>query len=346
MAPLVSGFDSTGAAADSFRFTDLQTNANSGFFEFRGTRLPSGQFFEVAAADLDELQYRGGAFGEQVETIRLQANVNGVLSDPTFFQITTLENTSAPVVQAFDIDSRVNSVINFASMFSFTDADGIPPTTLSEVRFFDTGTEADSGFFTINGVQQQAGVWIAVDYDLVAAGLVQYHVSARSDFELYRVTVNDGRFQSVLDTGEITAIATPVLTASQNDFSVDTIERIPIGNFISQTDSGPPLVEYQVYDENIDTRSGRIELDGVDLQQGIVHTLTAAEFNRLVFKGAEADFGRQIDGMLVRGRNSVGLATEWTRFNVNTDPIGANALIGGPAYNLSLIHISEPTRPY
>jgi hypothetical protein len=333
IAPLVSGFDSSGNTPDFYQLTDLRTNINGGYFEFQGSRLPSGQFVRVAAADIDDLKYIGGAFGEQNEDIRLQVVVGGVLSDPTFFNITTLENQHRPVVNAFDVNSVVGSVIDIASMFSWTDADGIPPTELSEIRFFDTGVAADSGFFTINGVRQDAGVWIPVSADLVNAGLVNYNVSNRTDSELYRITVNDGRFVSSLDTGAISAIANPVLTPTQNDFSVDTIERISIGNFITQTDLGPPLSEYQVYDENIDVRSGRMELDGVDLQQGIVHTLTAAQFDRLVFKGAESDFGRQIDGMLVRGTNSLGLSTEWTRFNVNTDPIGADALFTGASFN-------------
>ena len=272
------------------------------------------------------------SFGTQTETIRLQSIVGGILSDPTFFELTTLENEFAPVVTAFDVNARTGSVIDFASMFSFTDGDGIPPTEITEVRFLDTGIAPDSGFFTINGVRQEAGVFIAVDYELVTSGAVQYNVSNRSDSELFRITVNDGRFVSTLDTGRITAIANPVLTASQNDFSLDTIERIPIGEFISQTDEGPPLTQFQVFDENTDFRSGRVELDGVDLQQGIVHTLNAAQFNRLVFKGAEADFGRQIDGVLVRGQNAIGLSSEWTRFNVNTDPVGADSLVGGPSY--------------
>ena len=329
VAPLIGGSNSTGLQAEAFRLTDTRTNGNGGFFELNGSRLPSGQFFEVTTAELQNLQYRGGAFGFQSENIRVQSIVGGVLSEPAFFELTTRPNANAPVVTAFDVNARVGAVINFASMFSWTDADGVPPTQLDEVRIFDTGTEADSGFFTVNDVRQPAGQFFTVPFSLVESGDVQYHVSARGDSELYRVTVNDGRFVSTLDTGAITAIAAPVLTATQNDFSVDTIERIPIGNFISQTDSGPPLTQYQVYDENLDARSGRIELDGVDLQQGIVHTLTAAEFGRLVFKGAESDFGRQIDGMLVRGQNAIGLSTEWTRFNVNTDPIGSDALFTG-----------------
>lgn len=333
VAPLVDGRDSNGNPADAYRFTDTLRNANGGFFEFRGSRLPSGEFFEVTAAELNDLQYRGGAFGVQSEDIQVQVLAGGVISDTTTFSITTLENTARPTVRAFDVNSRVGSVIELRSMFSWNDADGIPPTTIKEVRLYDTGVATDSGFFSVNGIRQPSGEWFAVDYADVESGAVKYNVSDRTDDELYRITVNDGRFVSSLDTGRVQAIANPVLQASQNDFSVDTIERIPIRDFISQTDSGPPITQFQVYDENDATRSGRLELDGVDLQQGIVHTLTSDQFDRLVFKGAEADLGRQIDGMLVRGINGVGLATEWTRFNVNTDPVGNEALITGLQMN-------------
>jgi len=72
-----------------------------------------------------------------------------------------------------------------------------------------------------------------------------------------------------------------------------------------------------------------LELDGTDLQQGVVQTLTADEFSRLVFKGAEVDFGRQLDPMLIRADNGVTGWTEWERVNVNTDPVGADALTTG-----------------
>ncbi len=328
VAPLVSGTDSVGNSPDFYRLTDLRSNVNGGFFQLEGTRLPSGQFIQVTPAQLQNLEYVGGAFGEQSENIRLQVSIGGVLSNPTFFEITTLENQFRPEVTAFDINARVGTSVDVASIFSFTDADG-PQSNFTEARFFDTGQEADSGFFSVNGVRQPAREFFTVTADQIASGVVRYNVSNRSDSELYRVTVNDGRFVSVLDTGQIQAVASPVLAATQNDFSVDTLEDVLLSDFVSQTDSGPFIDQFQILDENTDDRSGRIQLDGVDLQQGIVHTLTAAQFERVVLQGAEADFGRQLDGFIVRGTNSVGLTSEWTRFNVTTDPVGADALTTG-----------------
>ncbi len=336
---LVSGQSATGQPADFYRFVDRRINQNGGHFVFRGSRLPSAVWFQIPAEDLPELQYRGGTFGEQSENIGVQVIAGGVLSEIESFSITTLENRFRPTVEAFDVNARAGSVIDLQSLFSFDDADGIPPTTLSSLRIFDTGTEADSGFFSINGVRQPAGEFIRIDFDTVLSGAVQYNVSDRVDSEVFRISVNDGRFESVLDSAVVNASAPPVLTAFQNDFSVDTIERIPIGNFITQTDPGPQIFQYRILDENTDLRSGRAELDGVDLQQGVIHTLTAAQFDRLVFKGAEADLGRQLDGFLVQGISTAG-SSEFTRFNVTTDPVGADALQTGQRFNNT-----DPTDP-
>ena len=48
--------------------------------------------------------------------------------------------------------------------------------------------------------------------------------------------------------------------------------------------------------------------------------------------GAEADFGRQLDGFIVQGISAAG-SSEWTRFNLNTDPVGARALETGLRFN-------------
>ena len=47
------------------------------------------------------------------------------------------------------------------------------------------------------------------------------------------------------------------------------------------------------------------------------------------FLGAESDFGRQLDPILIRATNGVTGFTEWERINVNTDPVGAEALRSG-----------------
>jgi hypothetical protein len=343
MAGVITGSDDDGNPVQAYRINDTRLNANGGHFVFKGTRMPSATFFEVPAAEIDQLYYRGGAFGEQKETIKFQVRAGGVWGDVGEAEFSTLENEFRPVVNTFNVSTRLGTVIDFQTMFTWSDADG-PPTTIKRVGFYDTGEASDSGYFSINGVQQPAEQWITVPYEQVMAGQVKYHLADRADNELYRVFVNDGRFASAVDTSRIIAVPTPVLASNSNDISLDTIERADVSSFFTQVDDGPAYIQYEIYDENADFRSGRFELDGVDLQQGIVQTLSAAQFDRLVFKGAEADFGRQLDPILIRADNGITGKSEWIRINVNTDPVGARALTSGTRFtNFTATPVTEVT---
>ena len=130
-------------------------------------------------------------------------------------------------------------------------------------------------------------------------------------------------------TATISTVGVPTIVADSNDIQLDTIERVNLVSLITQTDLGPNLTRVQVFDENTDNRSAGFELDGDELQNGVVHDLTAAEFNRLVVRGAEVDMGRQLDPILVRANNGVEGFSEWERINVNTDPVGSAAINTG-----------------
>ena len=85
----------------------------------------------------------------------------------------------------------------------------------------------------------------------------------------------------------------------------------------------------------------------------MVQELTAAEYGRLVLQGAEVDFGRSIDPILVRASTGNGIFSDWERINVNTDPVGTSAievlqpdLLLGEIVQLSLPSILDiPTVP-
>ena len=165
--------------------------------------------------------------------------------------------------------------------------------------------------------------------------------------EIVRMFVNDGRISSTNEFATMTAVPTPTIDVLENDISVDTLEGVAASSLITQTDAGPGFTQYQFFDENFDLdpntppadRSGRMFLrdpgpgnSGEALQGGVLHTLTAEQFSRLEFQGAEVDFGRQLDPIIVRATNGVTGWSEWHRVNVNTDPVGADALTGLPIH--------------
>ncbi len=318
VAPLVNFIDPDGNNVQRYRILDRFRAGNTGQFELDGNRFPHSTFFEVTPDEFDRLQYRGGTFGPLTEPILIQGFDGEDWSPVSRFNITTVQNEEAPVVVARGINARVGTVVDFQTMFTVSDAGG---DAIQTVGFFDTGDFDNSGFFTIDGVRQPARQFVEVDIDLVTAGRVKYQVAGVSSREPYRIFATDGTNRSTLATGVSNAITTPVITASANDISLNTIERRPVTDLINI--SGAEAARYQVFDANTNSASGRLELDGVALAQGSVLTLTAAEFERLQFVGAVVDQGRQLDPILIRSESSVTGFSEWARVNLNTDQIGS-----------------------
>lgn len=322
--PILEYSDADGDLITEFMFVERNFNSNGGHFLFNGVRLPPATWFRVGVDELENLEYRGGEFGVQNENIGVRAYANGVWGEVDEFNITTLANEFAPTLNLVNAEARTGTEIELVSLFTWEDLDG---DAIEHFRLYDTGDSLDGNYFTVDGIRQPAKTWIQIDWEKV--GDVKYVMSDNANEELFRMTISDNRFTSTLQTARMTSVGVPVIDATENDLSVDSIERVSASSLITQLDLGPSPIQYQVYDENTFSRSGRLELDGVDLQQGVMHTLTADEFDRLVFKGAEADFGRQLDPMLVRADNGVTGWTEWERINVNTDPIGPKSLETG-----------------
>ena len=341
VAPLVTFNDPDGDAATSYIIRDRERSPLTGQFVLDGNFFPQGATFSVTAAEFSRLQYRGGTFGPHPEQLSIAASDGTTFSPTTPFQITTLENTSAPTLFANGITARVGTVIDLQALFSFTDPDG---DTLQTVGFFDTSSAANSGFFSIDGVRQPSNQFVEVGIDLVNAGRVTYTVAQVSSSETYRLFGTDGQRRSVLASNVSQAIVTPTIVATENDISLDTTERQLVTSLIDIT--GAPADRYQIFDENSSNTSGRVELDGNFLPQGVVFTLTPAEFERLNFVGAVVDRGRQLDPILVRGENAVTGFSEWTRVNVNTDQIGPDPepiLI--PELQFQRLNNESPTDP-
>ena len=323
--PFLNFFDADGDEIEQILLLDRQLNDNGGHFLLDGVRLPSASFFSVTPDQLINLEYRGGEFGPQTENLTAIAFSNGgQSSEQVDFQIFTLPNQFAPEVDFFNASGRLGTSIALSTLVNVTDQDGDLPTSFS---FFDTGDSADGGFFTDNGVVIEARQFQTFQFSQI--GDIRYNFGSVGGSEVVRLVVNDGRSSSQLVSATLTSLDTPELEAIGNSIQVDTIERVDVSSLIVQTDSGPAFTQYEIFDENADAISGRFELNGVSLQQGVLQTITAADFQNLVFLGAESDLGRSLDPILIRATNGVTGFTEFERINVTTDPVGADALDSG-----------------
>jgi serralysin len=329
-------------AIERIRIIDRKTNPNGGHFVFKGNPIPPGQFITLnrdaaGGFELDQLEYRGGTWGLQSEMISVQTFSNGIWGELIDLNVSTLANAYAPVLNLLSINGKLGSVFSLSQLHTVTDQDGDLMRTFG---IYDTGSNPNSGYFSVNGVQQPSLTWIVLPYSEI--GTVKYHMPTIPGQEDIRMYVSDGTWTSAIRTGRYQAIETPKYEVIQNDISLDQLQSFRVSGLYGQTDAGPPLTRYQVFDENFLTssdRSSRFYLRtggqgnaGQMLLPGVVHTLTAEQFSRLDLQGAEADYGRALDGFLVRATNDITGWSEWRRINVNTDPVGSRALISGSRF--------------
>ncbi|MEM9943794.1 MAG: M10 family metallopeptidase C-terminal domain-containing protein [Planctomycetota bacterium] len=332
--PVVTSSDADGDPIERYLLNTFQTSPLTGQFYFDSAPIGRGQYFSIAAADLGRLEYRGGSFGEQINNLGVLALANNVWSEIDFFNVTTLENEFAPDLTAFNATARLGTVFGLSSLFTVSDQDGDIPQT---VRVFDTGVSSTSGFVTRSGIPIPAGEWHEFAWEDLS--LYQYNFPNQSSNEILRFQISDGVRVSTVESSTLVANPTPTIEVLDNDISLDTLENIAASQFFIQTDGGLPFTRYQVYDSVALPESGSLFLRepgsgnlGENLQQGIVHTLTAEEFSRLDFEGAESDFGRSIDPIIVRATNDVTGWSEWQRINVNSDPVGNLSVQTGGTY--------------
>lgn len=321
LSSLVTFNDADGDAVIQYRVLDRFQSSLTGGFELDGVRLPTGRFFDVTPQQFERLQYIGGTFGTQSEPISISASDGTSFSDVATLNITTLPNANAPVLRAFNVNGRVGTQVNARSLFSFTDVEG---DILTSVTFTDTSAAPNGNFFSIDGVQQTAQVPFTVDFSLVQSGRVTYTLGNTTIAETYRINASDGTNLGQQVTGTGTGFVIPQITANPeigNSLTIDTFERVDVDTLITRTDNGIPLDRFQVFDPNTIGVSGGFELDGQELQQGIIHRLNAAQFERLVFTGAEVDNGQQLDPILIQAGNAAGFS-DFARFNINTIQLG------------------------
>ena len=136
-----------------YYFVDRRLNQNGGHFVFQGQRVGSAQWFIVAADEMEDLEYVGGAFGTQTENIGVRAYDGKFWSSAVDFTMQTDPNQYRPVANAFAVNTAPGAVIAAGSLFGWSDQDG---NTAKQFRFYDTGPDPSSGSFRVNGVEQAA----------------------------------------------------------------------------------------------------------------------------------------------------------------------------------------------
>lgn len=320
---LVSVHDPDEYPITKYYVVDRENHAVSGYLTFDGVRLASATWHLINAADWGKIRYVGGAWGPEDEKIGVMAYDGKKWSEVSEFTMLTTANLAAPVVSAYNLQSAVGRVIDAITMFTVNDPDG---NTIKQIRLLDTGTDPNSGYFTINGVRQTSNVFFTLPYNQLST--VQYHYSNFAEFERFRVQAFDGRHWSEISSGEISAVVKPILNFPTRTVVLDELDEVGVNTLFTRTDAGPPLIQYQVVDLTEDHRTANYILNQVKLTPNTVYSLSAAQFANLEVQGAVNDFGRGFDNLLVRGFNGV-FWSDWEKINVSTEPVADRSLYSG-----------------
>ncbi len=312
--------DRDGDAIQQLRFWDTQAHPHSGYLTFNGAQVPAGQWFTIDFDQLNQLRYVSALYGPASETIRIQASDGKQWGNIADMVMSTTPNQFAPVLNARDVQAAVGRDVSVRTFFTVSDQDG---NSIKEIWFRDTGVAAGSGYFTVNGVPKQQGVFFSVPYSQLDT--VRYQYSSSGEVEFFDVQVSDGRFLSPISRGQITAVPRPVIEVVNDNVIMDAIQFQPLLPMINKVDSGPAFTKYEVYGFNSNFESARIIVNGSPLLQNRIYELSAAQMANAQVRSAVSDPGRSLDEIYVRGFNGV-FWTDWQRINIRTEPVANQAL--------------------
>jgi hypothetical protein len=152
--------DADGDATAQGRIVDDSATAGSAFIWYKGATIPAGQVVTFTQADLDagNLWIRGGA-NAGTDPLRIAYSDGTAFSNFATFNVLTRATNQAPVVNAVDGNIGLNASRAVSTLFSFTDANS---DAAQIYQFWDDGTAANSGRFTLGGSAQGQGVAITV----------------------------------------------------------------------------------------------------------------------------------------------------------------------------------------
>ena len=242
-------------------------------------------------------------------------------------------NFFPPQVVARQSSVQLGDSIAFRNMFSASDLDGNP---IQTVRFRDSNGVNTTGFFTVRGERQPAGVFIEVDFDEI--NTVRYQSGLVVSNEAFSVQVGDGERFSTVELALVNTIPQNFFPPTIETFNRNIQEnaRIAASSFINVTDpEDNPILRYFVSDSNANQNGGFFELNGTRLPSAQFFLVEADDFENLQYVGGRFNQSETVRFQAFDGEfwSEIATATATTgtnqfapvvqTFNVNTG-VGRN----------------------
>ncbi|HMO15813.1 MAG TPA: M10 family metallopeptidase C-terminal domain-containing protein [Pirellulaceae bacterium] len=263
-------------------FRDNNATQSSGFFVFKGVRMAANVWFKVEAHELNQLFYNAGMI-PSAETIGVMAYDGTFWSEAAFGLIRTVPlNDQRPIVTLQNVVVVADEKVRFSDFVSYSDPNGDP---VQFYRIVDRSTNANGGYFEVNGVQQESGKF----FDVAANNFHNvFYVSARvGQVENIGIFASDGRYLSQLTEGmAITRgnIHNPVIQAI--DGSVHTGKTISLSSLFSFSDGdGNTLKRIRVLDTGAAPHTGYFTFNGTKIDANDFRWFEASDIPNIRYHG-------------------------------------------------------------
>jgi hypothetical protein len=304
-----SAYDPDGDAIQRYYFYDSNSSSSSGYFMVNGVKQTGG--FYITASQLGSVSFVGGsqAGTDGIYVYAYDGKTWGVSSTT----ITTQQPNRAPVVTTYN--QTVKQGQSITPNFSVSDADG---DKITRYAIYDGNSASNSGYFTIDGVKQQASRIIYVDANQLSKVKFVGGSGATTD-QLY-ISASDGQSWSSWSSYTTTTQGGSAPTVSIGNASVNANTAMSLSLNVSDAD-GDKITQYQFSDNNAQSTSGYFTVNGVKQQAGQTFTVDADKLHTVKFVGGATG---GVDRIAVRATDGVDGWSGWNYADFTTKAVVQN----------------------
>lgn len=267
--------DADGDTIQRYYFSDGTSDITSGYFTLNGVRQTSS--FYADASQLASVRFVAGSKAG-TDTVAIQAYDGKAWSNFPSATITTTQKANLPP-RVIPINRTINvGTTNNADFFTVSDPDG---DAIQTYYFYDNNSSNTSGYFTINGVRQAAGFFVAAS-QLANVKFVGGSQTGSDSVTIYAYDGTDwsSGANSILTTQRTNRL--PFINVSNQ--SVNANQSISLV-FTATDPDGDAITRYQFWDSNTASSSGYFTVNGVRQPAGQAIEVAANQLNTVRFVG-------------------------------------------------------------
>ncbi|MEC4803956.1 MAG: C2 family cysteine protease [Jaaginema sp. PMC 1079.18] len=305
-----SAYDPDGDTIQYYYFSDSNSSSTSGYFTVNGVKRTGS--FSIAASQLGSVRFVGGSQAG-TDSVYVYAHDGKTWSSYAQANLTTQQPNRAPVVTTYN--QTVKRGQSVTPNFTVSDADG---DTITRYAIYDGNSASSSGYFTIDGVKQQAGRVIYVDANQLSK-LKFVGGSGTTTDRLY-ISASDGKTWSSWSSYTATTQGGSAPTVSINNASVNANTAMSLSLNASDPD-GDKITRYEFSDNNAQSTSGYFTVNGVKQHAGQTFAVDADKLHTVKFVGGTTG---GVDRIAVRATDGVDGWSAWNYADFTTKAVVQN----------------------